>query len=206
MSHLPSPVNRFPFVLVLCLIVTNETFLLPVSAHKAEIAEDVGGTLHIEPNDNPQAGKAALTRIALTRKGGQVIPLEQCNCQLAVYAEPHSEASPPLLKPPLKAVSAEGYEGIPGAEIVFPKAGIYKLELSGTPKAGATFKPFQLNYEVTVAAGSAAPAPAAKPEAQMPSQPSQPAGQWQTPAIALSTLLGLGIFWVRLQQLKGKRR
>lgn len=201
MSHLPSPVNRFPFVLLLGLIVTNETFLLPVSAHKVEILEDVGGTLHIEPNDNPQAGKAALTRIALTRKGGQVIPLEQCNCQLAVYPEPHSEDSPPLLKPPLKAVSAEGYEGIPGAEIVFPKAGIYELELSGTPKAGATFKPFQLNYEVTVAAGSAAPALA--PAERLPSQPS---GKWQTPAIALSTLLGLGILWVGLQQLKGKRR
>lgn len=203
MSHLPSSANRLPSVLLLGLIVTNTTFILPVTAHKVEIVEDVGGTLHIEPNDNPQAGKAALTRITLTRKGGQVLPLEQCNCQLAVYPEPHPEDSPPLLKPPLKAVSAEGYEGIPGAEIVFPKAGTYELELSGTPKAGASFKPFQLNYEVTVAGGSAEPAPDAKPDAQLPSQPR---GQWQTPTIALSTLLGLGILWVGLQQLKGKRR
>lgn len=202
MSHLPSPGNRFSLGLLLGLIVTNVTLLLPVSAHKAEIAEDVGGTLHIEPNDNPQAGKAALTRIALTRKGGQVLPLEQCNCQLAVYPEPHSEGSPPLLKPLLKAVSAEGYEGIPGAEIVFPRAGIYELELSGTPKAGASFKPFQLNYEVTVAGGSAVPPPAA----QLPSQPSQPGGQWQTPAIAISTLLGLGLVSVLWQRMKRKRR
>ncbi len=51
---------------------------------------------------------------------------------------------------PLKAISAEKYQGIPGADIVFPKAGIYELELSGTAKNKANFKPFKLTYTVTV--------------------------------------------------------
>lgn len=140
-------------LLSVSLLVTAFTNVLPVFAHKVQVAKDVGGTLHVEPNDNPQAGKPALAWIALTRKGGQLIPLEQCNCQIAVYAEPHSDGSPPLLQPSLKAVSAEGYKGVPGAEIVFPKAGAYEIELSGTPKAGASFKPFQLNYPVTVVVG-----------------------------------------------------
>lgn len=153
MSHLPNPGRQTQWLL-LGLLVATVTTISPVSAHKVQISGDVGGTLHIEPNDNPQAGKAALTWVALTRKGGQVIPLQQCNCQLAVYAEPRTQGAKPLLQPPLKAMSSEGYKSIPGAEIVFPKPGSYQVELKGTPKAGASFKPFQLNFNVTVAAGT----------------------------------------------------
>lgn len=152
MSHLPSQSKSGKWLL-LSLLVTTVTSISPVSAHKVEISKDVGGTLHIEPNDSPQAGKATLTWVALTRKGGQVIPLQQCNCQLAVYAEPR-QGSSPMMQPPLKAISSEGYKGIPGAEIVFPKAGAYQLELKGTPKAGTSFKPFVLNFKVTVASGT----------------------------------------------------
>ncbi len=123
----------------------------PVAAHTLKVSGDVGGLLHIEPYDNPVAGKPALAWIALTKRGGQLIPLSQYNCQLTVYPEPHTEGvTPPLLKPRLRAVSAQQYQGIPGAEIVFPKAVAYELELSGTPKAGASFKPFQLSYTVNV--------------------------------------------------------
>jgi hypothetical protein len=61
-----------------------------------------------------------------------------------------------LLEPALKAISAEQYQGIPGAEVIFPKIGAYKLELSGTPVAGANFQPFKMNYTVTVATGPSA--------------------------------------------------
>ena len=151
MSHLLSPGKCTKWILLPWLAATMTT--TPVAAHKVQTAGDVGGTLHIEPNDNPQAGKAALTWIALTRKGGQVIPLQQCNCQLAVYAQPRTKSSSPLLQPPMKAVSVERYKNVPGAEIVFPKPGSYLLELEGTPKAGDNFKPFQLNFQVTVAGG-----------------------------------------------------
>jgi len=187
-------------LLLLSLLVTTATTISPVAAHKVQIAEDVGGTLHIEPNDNPQAGNPALIWIVITRKGGQTIPLEQCNCQLAVYPKPQAESSPPLLQPPLNPVSAEGYKGIPGAEIIFPKPGAYQLELSGTPKVGGSFQPFQLNYEVTVAAGTAAP------EAQVTNQQSRPTNtQEQTNVIVVATVLGLGILWIVLQRMQGKR-
>lgn len=136
------------------VLATAVTSIAPAIAHKVEISGDVGGTIHLEPNDNPQAGKATLAWIALTRKGGQTIPLQQCNCQLAVYAEPRQKDAAPLLTPSLKAVTAEKYRGIPGAEIVFPKPGAYQVELKGTPKAGANFKPFQLDFDVTVATGA----------------------------------------------------
>jgi hypothetical protein len=131
--------------LILSIFITT-----PVVAHTEKVSGDVGGLLHIEPHDNPQAGQSAKTWIVLTRKGGQIIPLAQCNCQLSVYPEPHTEGTAPLLKPKLHPVSAEQYKGIPGADIVFPKAGAYELEISGSPKSGANFKPFTLSYTVNV--------------------------------------------------------
>ncbi|MGI8503887.1 MAG: hypothetical protein ACR2LR_22550 [Hassallia sp.] len=125
------------------------------SAHNVKTTADVGGTLHIQPNDNPRAGERSQVWVALTRKGGKVIPLKECNCQLAVYAEPHSAKEPALLEPSLRAITTERYKGIPGSQITFPKPGAYLLQLSGKPASGESFQPFKLKFEVTVAAGSA---------------------------------------------------
>ena len=123
---------------------------ISVLAHQVEVSGDVAATFHLEPNHNPRAGQPARVWFALTRRGGQIIPLEQCNCKLGVYLKERKEGDKPLMQPPLKAISAERYKGIPGADIVFPKAGIYELELSGTAQNKANFKPFKLTYTVTV--------------------------------------------------------
>ena len=138
------------------LLVETGIFPIPplnstsVLAHEVEVSGDVAATFHLEPNHNPRAGETAKVWFALTRRGGQIIPLEQCNCNLAVYPKGYKQGDKPLMEPPLKAVSAERYKGIPGADIVFPKAGIYELELSGYAKVAANFKPFKLSYTVTV--------------------------------------------------------
>ncbi|AUB40069.1 Transketolase [Nostoc flagelliforme CCNUN1] len=144
-------INTLLFLSCLVISITN---IYPAFAHKVEISGDVGGTLHIEPNDNPRAGEPSQAWFALTRRGGRVIPLSQCNCQLAVYAQPYAAGEPPLLEPQLEPVAAERYQGIPGAEVVFPKPGIYQLQLNGKPVSGARFKPFEFKFEVTVAGGS----------------------------------------------------
>jgi hypothetical protein len=123
---------------------------ISVLAHEVEVSGDVATTFHLEPNHNPRAGQPARVWFALTRRGGQIIPLEQCNCKLAVYPKNRKDGDKPLMQPPLTAMFAEKYQGIPGANIVFPKAGIYELKLSGTAKTKANFKPFELSYTVTV--------------------------------------------------------
>ncbi|MEB3181625.1 MAG: hypothetical protein VKL59_21710 [Nostocaceae cyanobacterium] len=188
---------------LLVLLVTSN---YPASAHTVEIAEDVGGTIHIEPNDTPRAGENSLAWIALTRKGGKVLPLEECNCQLAVYSKPLKPGTPPLLTPSLKPVSAEKYQGIPGADITFPKPGAYLLQLTGKPQAGADFKPFELKFDLTVAAGVAKPT-AAKPEVQpqvasVPPTVEQSNNQYLIPGIVIASVAGLGGVWVLLQRKK----
>ena len=147
------------YKLFLLLLFITFTSLPVASAHTVKISGDIGGTIHIEPNDNPRAGEPAATWFALTRKGGKVLPLKDCDCQLAIYAEPHTPGEPALLEPPLKPVDAERYQGIPGAEITFPKPGVYELQLSGKPATAESFRPFELKFQVTVAAGKAIATP-----------------------------------------------
>ncbi|MFB8790444.1 MAG: hypothetical protein U7123_16720 [Potamolinea sp.] len=166
----------------------------PALAHKVQIAEDIGGTLHIEPNDTPRAGESSLAWFALTRKGGKVLPLEECNCKLSVYSQTLNTSYSPILNPVLKAVSAEKYQGIPGAKIQFPQPGAYQLQLSGTPKIEGSFKPFELKFEVTVAAGKpiATASPEVSPSVILPRDQSI---SWQATVIVLTAIIGIGILW-----------
>ena len=128
-------------------------------AHKVETDKDVGATMHIEPSDTPRAGEESLAWFALTRRGGETIPLAACDCQLAVYSQPRGTEEP-VLSPLLIPTNAEGYQDIPGATFAFPKVGAYTLVLTGKPTAQAgeteNFEPFELDFEVTVAAGDSA--------------------------------------------------
>ncbi|HEY9653823.1 MAG TPA: hypothetical protein V6C95_24380 [Coleofasciculaceae cyanobacterium] len=201
MPHRLSRSSRLVWVLFLLFNTT------PAYAHKVQIAEDVGGTLHIEPNDTPRAGEIVLAWFALTRQGGQTIPLAECNCQLSIYTTTSAAKSQPFLTPPLKAVSAERYQGIPGAEIRFPQPGAYQLQLKGTPTSGATFKPFELKFEVTVATGTTAPLSAPQPNLSA-NPPRQSRDLWKIPAIILSGVVGLGVLgfvWQRGRQGKSEK-
>ncbi|MEB3272632.1 MAG: hypothetical protein ACO4AI_03060 [Prochlorothrix sp.] len=134
-----------------------------IFAHQIQIDRGVGATKHIEPNDTPRSGEPTRIWFALTRRGGQVIPLDHCDCTVAVYAQPRQADSPPITLPTLEPYSAEGYTDIPAATVTFPQVGAYELVLSGTPQAGieeaAQFEPFQLNFDVTVAQGTTVPVP-----------------------------------------------
>ncbi len=125
---------------------------LPVLAHKTEVSGDVAGIWHLEPNHSPKAGEPSRVWVALTQRGGKVIPLEQCDCQLSVYEVGENEDFP-VLQPELEAISAESFQGIPGAEVTFPDLGEYRLVLTGNPQGEATFAPFELSYTTVVAAG-----------------------------------------------------
>ena len=135
-------------------VLATATFTNIVKAHTVKVSNDIGATIHIEPNDRARAGEVAPTWFALTKKGGKTVPLRDCNCLLTIYAQPHTPGEPALLEPPLKPMNVERYEGIPGAEITFPKPGVYELQLRGKPGTGKNWQPFELKFEVIVATGN----------------------------------------------------
>jgi hypothetical protein len=195
--------GRIKYLLLLSLVVISIIQIHPASAHNVKTSADVGGTLHIEPNDNPRAGETSEAWFALTRRGGKVIPLAQCNCRLAVYAEPYAPGEPALLEPSLKPVAVERYQGIPGAELVFPKPGIYQLQLNGKPASGANFKPFKFKFKVTVAAGNSENSQNVQDvNTSVVQSESKQSQSW---AIALPILGLIGILFVVLRSMRGDR-
>jgi hypothetical protein len=138
---------------ILISLLIAAALIAPSAAHQVETSKagDVAATFHIEPNHQPKVGKPSRTWFALTRRGGQVIPLAQCACTLSVYAMPRTKGkTSPLLRPQLTAATVEKYKGIPSTNITFAKAGRYELVLQGKPKSGGNFQPFEFSYEVTV--------------------------------------------------------
>jgi len=150
MSNKIKLVNALIALVLLGLGSIDPTIIQPILAHEIEVSGDVGGTMHIEPNDRAEPGKSAQVWIALTRKGGKLIALQECNCKLTVFAQPRKKDAQPILQPMLKSINAEGYKGVPATDIVFPKTGAYEVKLTGSPRLGATFKPFELKFDITV--------------------------------------------------------
>ncbi len=110
--------------------------------------------MHLEPNHNPRARQPSTVWFALSRRGGEAIPLADCSCQLSVYIDSERRGAA-LQNPPLVPISAERYSDMPGATIAFPTVGIYTLVLQGRPVTGNgfqrnSFQPFELRYNVTV--------------------------------------------------------
>ena len=132
------------------LLLVSIPLTVQVLAHKVEISDQVAGTLHIEPDDNPRQGEKVQAWFALTSRGGKIIPLSQCDCKLSVYTVPRNQEDQSILNPILQAVNVGQYQEIPGAWITFPKIGSYELEITGTANNGADFVDFDLNYTVNV--------------------------------------------------------
>jgi hypothetical protein len=173
-------------------------------AHNVEVTGDVAGTWHVEPDHSPRSGEPAKVWIALTRKGGEVLPLAQASCKLAVFSQPYTEGDKPVLQPELKAIAVEQYQGIPGADVVFPQPGLYEMALNCTPKTEGSFAAFEMRSAVTVGAGVASPS--ASPAAENLEQPEQPEKGISGDRIAL--LLGVGVVFgvavgLGLKQRKG---
>lgn len=134
------------FAVTLCAGIVSVA-LPSVQAHEVQFTDDVGATLHIEPNDIPLANAPTEVWFALTQAGGTIIPLDDCDCRLTLQDAQDEVLATPTLTP----VSAEGYRDIPGAVVRFPEVGAYELVLVGEPSSGEAFSPFELRFEVTVA-------------------------------------------------------
>lgn len=155
-SKFSSRSSRLVFAMLgLALTVTPAVYSAieshPVMAHEVETAGNVGATIHVEPNDRPRAGTPSVLWFALVKRGGQAIPLSDCNCALSVYAQPRRSGDRPLQQPALRATTAEGQSNLPSATVTFPRPGTYEVVLRGSPKTARAFDSFQLSYTITVA-------------------------------------------------------
>jgi hypothetical protein len=138
--------NVVALVLGLGLLVGT----MPVRAHELKANSQVGALMHIQPDDSPQAGKAAVTWFGLVKRGGESVPLAKCDCRLTIYSGKQAKGKV-LFVPALREGKIEEPVGANTrllADVTFPKAGEYTMVLSGKPKAGGHFNPFKLQWVI----------------------------------------------------------
>jgi hypothetical protein len=116
-------------------------------AHEVRTSQEVGGTIHIEPNDRPIVGKKTTIWIALTRRGGELIPYRKCNCRLEVRSRSERYLQFTVANP---LAIIERYLGLPSMTVTFPQIGRYELKLSGSARDGEDFQPFELTFTTNV--------------------------------------------------------
>lgn len=118
-------------------------------AHQSTAAT-LGATIHLDPNDMPQAGQASLTWFLLTQPNGILVTPERCNCQVAVYDSENQQIIQDL---PLSTITLTGHQQTDhraiSTSIVFPVSGNYTVVLSGQSMDNS-FEPFVLEFPVLV--------------------------------------------------------
>jgi hypothetical protein len=133
-------------------LITLILLPLPAWGHKVKTDAQVGATIHFEPADRPKSQEPTKVWFALTKQGGTAIPLKDCQCQLQVKQLPGNFL---IDTPPMQAINAEKYQDIPSTIVLFPQPGAYSLELTGRSIKLGDFQPFKLEFDTTVAAGTA---------------------------------------------------
>ena len=134
-------------VLLSFITLAMMTTATVATAHEVRISQEVGGTIHIEPNDRPVAGKKTRIWIALTKRGGEVIPYEKCNCRMEVRSL--TDKSIKFTVSDSLAI-LERYLGLSSKEVTFPQLGRYELKLIGSSRNDANFQPFELTFTTNV--------------------------------------------------------
>jgi hypothetical protein len=119
-----------------------------VLAHASRGSTDTGisATLHIDPNDQPVTGRPAQFFFTFQDTAG-TFEINQCDCVVTIKKNEEQFDQQPVTKNDT-VVSSFGSQ--PLYVNTFEESGEYELTLNGSPKDGATFSPFALEYKFHV--------------------------------------------------------
>lgn len=128
--------------LKLSVLLIAILFLLPQTslAHTLENVRSIGAVLHVNSDDNPVVRQPATLVFSMSDQEN-LFNAKQCACTLNIKRGEENLGSLDVT-----AVSLDKLE----LGYTFPEPGVYTLTLSGIPKDGAIFKPFELPFELRV--------------------------------------------------------
>lgn len=108
-------------------------------AHVLETNGDVGAVLHIDPDDEPLAGKPSNFFLEFKDKSGKFDP-KDCVCTVTITKNGETIFSENLFQESDSGVFA----------FTFPEKNIYMLQVTGAPTDKNSFQPFTLSYDIRV--------------------------------------------------------
>ncbi len=113
-----------------------------VSAHVLEVDGNIGGVLHIAPDDDPVAGQNTSIVVELKDKSSQFSSVH-CDCTYSLVRSGKTILSESLF-------TQANTDSTVHLAFTFPEKDIYTLEIVGKPKQPGQFQEFHLNYLIRV--------------------------------------------------------
>ena len=118
--------------------------LRDAEAHSLASEKSIEGIVHIDPNDDPVAGRETNFHIEI-HDGKSRFNVNECNCEVFLYDQGRIVYS---YKNTYEKQSSDLYDI--NFSYNFPKKGIYELKVSGKPNVENAFESFDLNFEIKV--------------------------------------------------------
>jgi hypothetical protein len=124
---------------------------LPILAHTLKVQNEVGVSLHIDPDDDPIAGQEAVFYPKITDKTN-LFKISDCDCRVQISQNGEVLFQTVLITDPSES---NGKDAV--FRYTFPAKGNYLLEMSGSSFT-KSFNNFQIKYDLNVTKQST-PAP-----------------------------------------------
>ena len=126
--------NRLVLALVAALAAAA-FFTIPALAHQTTISNGARVTLHVDPNDEPEAGRSTsikVLKVAVPRRAS--FSFRSCGCRLKI-----TDSAGTVLRNARMRTSTR---------FTFPKAGAYRLTYSGSYRRSGTRKRFNASFAI----------------------------------------------------------
>jgi hypothetical protein len=143
---------------LLTVFVTGLILAQPVEAHVLKTDGSIGAVLHVDPDDNPIAGKLA-TFFFEIKDRQRKFQQQDCNCTVTITENGKQLLSQQLDNANLvqpTGTSVDPTLNSPLFTFTFPEKAVYLLVLHGVPTIGGSFQPFTLTYDIRVATQASA--------------------------------------------------
>lgn len=129
--------------LLLVLVTFSSVVVRPAAAHILESSGNIGGVIHIDPDDDPFFGVPSKIFIDIKDSQGKFEP-DLCLCDIVI-----TKAGEEIFNEPVK-VTQDGSQIFVQQQFTFPERNIYEISLVGVSYDQSKFKDFKLSYEFRV--------------------------------------------------------
>lgn len=115
----------------------------PAAAHILSTHGDIGGVIHLTPDDDPYILEVTEGSIEIKDRSGN-FKSSNCDCELVIY-----RAGKEIYRD-YASIRQDDISAVANFNYTFPAKDIYTISLIGKPESNANFSEFELKYDFRI--------------------------------------------------------